>query len=154
MALGVTAATQKIFDAFLSDDRNKTFFHGHSFTANPIACSSALASLDLLEKEDCKKNVEHLVGKNTHFISSLTDHQHGTIRKMRQLGTIVAFEIISGIDSYLNSISSIITEQALQNGIYLRPLGNTVYIMPPYCITEEELSRVYKFLDSIANNEQ
>jgi adenosylmethionine-8-amino-7-oxononanoate aminotransferase len=154
MALGVTAATQKIFDAFLSDDRNKTFFHGHSFTANPIACSSALASLDLLEKEDCKKNVETLVGKNTHFISSLTDDQHATIRKMRQLGTILAFEINSGVDSYLNSITWEITQKALQNGIYLRPLGNTVYIMPPYCITQEESNTVYQFLGGLMINKQ
>jgi adenosylmethionine---8-amino-7-oxononanoate aminotransferase len=150
MALGVTAATQKIFDAFLSDDRSKTFFHGHSFTANPIACSAALASLDLTEKDDCKKNVENIIKKNAVFISSFTIHHSPlTIKNLRQLGTVIAFEIVSENDSYLNNISVTITQQALQKGIYLRPLGNTVYIMPPYCITNDELSKVYEFLPGL-----
>ena len=128
-------------------DRSKTFFHGHSFTANPIACSAALASLDLIEKEDCKKNVENIIKRNSEFISSFTIHHSPlTIKNLRQLGTIIAFEIVSESDSYLNNISVTITQQALQKGIYLRPLGNTVYIMPPYCITEEELNKVYEFL--------
>jgi adenosylmethionine-8-amino-7-oxononanoate aminotransferase len=150
MALGVTAATQKIFDAFLSDDRSKTFFHGHSFTANPIACSAALASLDLIEKEDCTLQIQNIVKRNKDFISRLkTKNYKLKTKNLRNLGTIIAFEIVSESDSYLNNISVIITQQALQKGIYLRPLGNTVYIMPPYCITEEELAKVYEFLLNI-----
>jgi adenosylmethionine-8-amino-7-oxononanoate aminotransferase len=147
MALGVTAATQNIFDAFISDDRSKTFFHGHSFTANPIACAAALASLDLIEKEDCFKRIENILKRNKEFISTFNiQHSTFTIKNLRQIGTIVAFEIISGDDNYLNNISTTITQKALQNGIYLRPLGNTVYIMPPYCITEYQLNKVYDFL--------
>ena len=147
MALGATAATQKIFDAFLSDDRSKTFFHGHSFTANPIACSAALASLDLIEKEECVLRIQNIVNRNEDFITLLKNKNDKLkIKNHRHLGTIIAFEIVSESDSYLNNISATITQQALQNGIYLRPLGNTVYIMPPYCITEEELNKVYNFL--------
>ena len=147
MALGVTAATQKIFDAFISDEKSKAFFHGHSFTANPIACAAALASLDLIEEEDCISRIENLVKKNKEFVTQLQTANHKLQAKnIRQIGTIVAFEIISGDDSYLNNISTTITQKALQNGIYLRPLGNTVYIMPPYCITEEQLNKVYNFL--------
>ncbi len=150
MALGVTAASQKIFDAFLSDDRTKTFFHGHSFTANPIACASALASLDLIEKEDCVLRINNMVKKNKEFIAGFAiHHSPSNIKNHRQLGTIIAFEIISGNDSYLNNISATITKQAMQNGIYIRPLGNTVYIMPPYCITDEQLNKLYDFLMAI-----
>jgi adenosylmethionine-8-amino-7-oxononanoate aminotransferase len=147
MALSVTAASDKIFDAFSSDDRSKTFFHGHSFTANPIACAASLASLDLFEKENSIENVKNIVEKNSQFAFRLAScHSHLTIKNLRTLGTILAFEIVSGNDSYLNSISTAITQKAMQNGIYLRPLGNTVYIMPPYCITPDQLDKVYDFL--------
>jgi adenosylmethionine-8-amino-7-oxononanoate aminotransferase len=147
MALGVTAATQNIFDAFISDDKTKTFFHGHSFTANPVACAAALASLDLFEKNECIKNIERIALHHKHFINKLqTSNLKPQIKNLRQTGTIVAFEINAGKDEYLNNISASITKLAMEKGIYLRPLGNTVYIMPPYCITDEELNRVYDFL--------
>jgi len=147
MALGVTACSQRIFEAFLSDDRSKTFFHGHSFTANPIACSAALASLDLLQKEDCLRSIQNISFQNKKFISGLeSSNEKRRIKNIRQLGTIAAFEIITGNDEYLNNISFSVTKQAMENGIYVRPLGNTVYIMPPYCISGEELEKVYDFL--------
>jgi adenosylmethionine-8-amino-7-oxononanoate aminotransferase len=68
---------------------------------------------------------------------------------VRQLGTLLAFEITQGKDEYLNGISAVITEKAMEQGVYIRPLGNTVYIMPPYCITETELAKVYTVLLSI-----
>jgi adenosylmethionine---8-amino-7-oxononanoate aminotransferase len=153
MALGVTAATQNIFDAFISDDKTKTFFHGHSFTANPVACAAALASLDLFEKNECKKNIERIAARHKNFIVQLqTSNLKYQIKNVRQIGTIVAFEINTGKDEYLNNISSLITKLAMQNGIYLRPLGNTVYIMPPYCITDIELKRVHDFLLNLEFN--
>ena len=158
MALGVTACSQKIFDRFYSDDKMQTFFHGHSFTANPIACAASLASLDLLEQEDCMERISYIVAQNKKFIAQLqainqnpkSNIQHPKTTNIRQLGTILAFELNTGQDGYLNTISATITKQALENGIYLRPLGNTVYIMPPYCITEQELNKVYAFLQEIA----
>jgi adenosylmethionine---8-amino-7-oxononanoate aminotransferase len=150
LALGVTATTQEIFDAFISDDLTKTFFHGHSFTANPIACAVSLASLDLLEKMDCKMRIKRISEQHSQFIKKIkgTGLRFPT-KNIRQLGTIMAFEIESGKDGYLNNISATITRSALEKGIYLRPLGNTVYIMPPYCISEEELNRVYEFLQEL-----
>jgi adenosylmethionine-8-amino-7-oxononanoate aminotransferase len=144
MALGATAVTERIFGAFLSDDRTKALFHGHSFTANPLACSAALASLDLLEKEDCRKSIDAIAAAHLGFAEKIRSCQH--VKNVRTLGIIVAFEIEAGRDGYVNAIGTEITEQSLLNGIYLRPLGNTVYIMPPYCITPEELERVYAFL--------
>jgi adenosylmethionine-8-amino-7-oxononanoate aminotransferase len=147
MALSVTAATQEIFDAFVSDDKTRTFFHGHSFTANPIACAASLASLDLLEEKTCLQRIENITSQHINFINRLESVNHAQqIKNIRQLGTIIAFEINTGKDEYLNNISATITGLSLKNGIYLRPLGNTVYIMPPYCITEEQLEEVYTFL--------
>jgi adenosylmethionine-8-amino-7-oxononanoate aminotransferase len=144
MALGVTAVTEKIFRAFLSDDKRKTLFHGHSFTANPIACSASLASLDLLLEEDCLQRIGHLSRRHQAFLGILGDFP--IVRNARALGTILAFEINTGRDEYINAVGPEITRAALQAGIYLRPLGNTVYVMPPYCVTEKEMDQVYDFL--------
>lgn len=150
MALGVTACIKKIYDAFVSDDKLKTFFHGHSFTANPLACTAALASLDLLLKPETISQIEFITKQNLQFKIKIEQHKTSAqIKNLRCLGTILAFEIMEGEDGYLNNISATITQKALQQGIYLRPLGNTVYIMPPYCITEKELNAVYGLLESL-----
>ncbi len=144
MALGITACNDRIYQAYVTDDTYKTFFHGHSFTANPIACSAALASMDLLEKEECREKIDRISECNQSFVEELKDIV--SIKQVRQLGTILAFEIDQGKDEYLNNLSGRITDIALANGVYLRPLGNTVYLMPPYCITEEELQKIYEVI--------
>lgn len=145
MALGVTAAAQFIVDAFDSDDKMKTFFHGHSFTANPLACTAALASLDLLQQDNTLHQIEKICCLQQHFAEGLKqDHPSFPVKNIRQLGTIIAFEIERGEDEYLNNISAVVTQKALDRGVYLRPLGNTVYLMPPYCITNKELAFVHK----------
>ncbi len=144
MALGVTAATEKIFRAFLSDDKRKTLFHGPSFTANPLACSASLASMDLLLEEDCLRRIRQLSRRHQVFLDTIRSFP--IVKNARTLGTILAFEINTGRDEYINAIGPDITRAALESGIYLRPLGNTVYVMPPYCITEKEMDQVYDFL--------
>ncbi len=152
MALGVTAAAQFIVDAFDSDDTMKTFFHGHSFTANPLACTAALASLDLLQRDNTLHQIEKICCLQQHFADGLiNNHPSFPVKNIRQLGTIIAFEIDRGKDEYLNNISAVITQKALDKGVYLRPLGNTVYLMPPYCITEEELAFVHQTVIDIIN---
>jgi adenosylmethionine-8-amino-7-oxononanoate aminotransferase len=145
MALGVTAATGKIFEAFLSDDKRKTLFHGHSFTANPLACSAALASLDLLLQEDCQVQMQAIPRQHQAFATKIKEHP--LVKNVRIIGTIIAFEIEAGKDGYINTTMDDISRESLQDGIYLRPLGNTVYILPPYCITAQELQQVYDFLE-------
>lgn len=151
MALGVTACTQNIVDAYLSEDKLKTFFHGHSFTANPLACTAALASLDLLQKDSCQQSITSISSDNTNFIDELKEYN--IVKNARCLGTIVAFEYISDDYDYLNNISQVITTYMLQKGIYMRPLGNTIYLMPPYCITMEELHVVYKAIIKLIKDE-
>ena len=156
MALGVTTCVEKIYNAYVTDDKLKTFFHGHSFTANPLACTAALASMDLLLKKDCLSRIEWLEDENKKFAELLrTSSFKASIKNIRTRGTILAFEIDKGKDEYLNNISSIFTQKALQYGVYLRPLGNTVYIMPPYCITKEEYAKIkttmFKILSELTN---
>ena len=152
MALGVTACNKKIYDAYVNDDKLKTFFHGHSFTANPLACTAALASMDLLTQLETIQAIEWISKQNKKFVSELENKFNGTkapYKNLRCLGTILAFEITHGKDEYLNNISTTITQKSLQMGVYLRPLGNTVYIMPPYCLTEKELRKVYDVITEL-----
>ncbi|MBE7172763.1 MAG: adenosylmethionine--8-amino-7-oxononanoate transaminase [Williamsia sp.] len=141
MALGVTACTEKITAAFQTTDRLKTFFHGHSFTANPLACAASLASLDLFTTEQTLEKVQRIANQHLSFAQKIK--KHPAVKNIRTIGTILAFEYNSESNNYLNNIGQHITAFMLERNIYLRPLGNTVYIMPPYCITEEELERVY-----------
>ncbi|MBK5272182.1 MAG: adenosylmethionine--8-amino-7-oxononanoate transaminase [Bacteroidia bacterium] len=147
LPLAITACTQNIFDAFLSDDLYKTFFHGHSYTANPIACAAALASLDLLLKKECIENIQYISENNRQFVNQLKESKK--IIEPRSLGTILAFEFHSDKKEYLNKVKEETMIMALEKGVLIRPLGNTVYMMPPYCITPVQLQKVYSVIEFI-----
>lgn len=155
MAMGITACTQHIYDAFVSDDKMKTFYHGHSFTANPLACTASLASLTLLQKKKCLQRIEEIVKQQITFLKQIkVFEEKNIIKNLRHLGTICAFEIQTNEnDNYLHNVGSLFAGYCLKKGVYLRALGNTIYIMPPYCITKKELKKVYSvvetFLESI-----
>ena len=148
MPLSITACNQQIYEAFVQDDVMKTFFHGHSYTANPVACAAALASLDLLLKEECLQQIASIQQQHLQFSTQLQQSAL-PVRNIRVLGTIIAFEIDKGKDEYLNNISTVVTKMVMERGVYLRPLGNTLYLMPPYCITEQELKEVYSVIMEI-----
>jgi adenosylmethionine-8-amino-7-oxononanoate aminotransferase len=142
MALGITTCTQHIYDAFLSDDRLKTLFHGHSFTANPIACAAALASMDLFIDPSTAQNMQRITDKHAEFASQIKHHPK--IKTIRQTGTILAMEWETGDNtSYFSSLRDTLYQFFLAEGIILRPLGNVLYILPPYCITNEQLGYIY-----------
>ncbi len=144
MALAVTTCSQTIYDAFLSDDKLKTFFHGHSYTANPTACAAALASMDLLLQDDCSANLNRINKNHLQFNKLLQAKYPDKIANTRLRGTIFALEIkTKETTSYLNNIRDFIAAFFLEKGVLLRPLGNVVYILPPYCISNKELERVY-----------
>jgi adenosylmethionine-8-amino-7-oxononanoate aminotransferase len=129
----VTAA---IFDAFLSDDRAKTFFHGHSFTANPLACAVALASLELFEERPVMDEVGRLERQLKAGLEPLRKLPH--VADVRVLGGMGAVELRSDQAGYLDTLGPRLTAEFLSRGLLLRPLGNIVYFMPPYVITEGE----------------
>lgn len=150
MPLGVTSCAQFIYDAFLSDDKMKTFFHGHSYTANPTACSAALASMDLFDQPETFQQIERITFQHEQFFQKIKSHQ--SLIEVRQLGTILAFEIKTKEHThYLNSLAEYISSFFMERGIILRPLGNIVYVLPPYCISNEDLHYIYKAIEQFLN---
>ncbi len=142
MPLGVTSCAQFIYNSCVSDDKTKTFFHGHSYTANPTACSAGLASLDLMEKEETWKQIRMISSANLAFADKLKNHPK--LKDLRVKGTILALEINTEEHThYLNNASESIAGYFLKKGVIVRPLGNILYFIPPYCITEMELNQVF-----------
>lgn len=139
--LAVTAASAPIYDAHFSEDRAKMFFHSSSFTANPIACAAANANLQIWRDEPVQQRIDDIIERHRGFARQLG--AHGNISAMRQCGTILAFEINDTGGNYMSALGPALLRFFADHDVLLRPLGNTVYIMPPYCITEEQLSAVY-----------
>ncbi|MEB3219661.1 MAG: adenosylmethionine--8-amino-7-oxononanoate transaminase [Nostocales cyanobacterium 94392] len=146
LPLSVTICSEQIYDTFYSDDPIKTLYHGHSYTANPLGCAAALASWELMiENQSAFSNME---AKHLQHLEVL--HGNSKVEKLRVTGTIAAMEIVNTQESgYLNQIGLEIREKALEKGLLLRPLGNVLYIMPPYCISDQELSEIYEGIFSI-----
>lgn len=143
LAMGVTSCSARIYDAFLSDHfMSKTFFHGHSFTANPISCAAANASLDLLENPEVQARIRLIQQKHETYAASLATNSK--VENVRVMGTILALDVKSDVvTGYGNAVRDEINTFFLEKGILLRPLGNTLYLLPPYCITEEQLTEIY-----------
>ncbi|WP_434086516.1 adenosylmethionine--8-amino-7-oxononanoate transaminase [Pontibacter populi] len=142
MALGVTTCNDKIYDAFLADDKSKTLFHGHSYTANPVACAAGVASLELTTSPETQQNLERIAAKHKAFAATLK--QLSGIQEIRQQGTILAIEFADESTSYFSNLRDTLYNYAMEQGVILRPLGNIIYIIPPYCITDEQLDKVYQ----------
>lgn len=143
LPLGVTSCAAPIHAAYISDDKTKTFFHGHSYTANPIACSAALASLDLMEQSNTIMQIQMIEEEHKKFVIEIKDHK--ACKEVRVKGTILALELNSTEEThYLNSAATKINAYFLEKDILLRPLGNVFYVLPPYCITKSELHHIYK----------
>jgi adenosylmethionine-8-amino-7-oxononanoate aminotransferase len=146
MALGITTCTQQIYDAFLSDDKLKTLFHGHSFTANPIACAAASASMDLFLQPETLANIERIEARHKAFGAKIKSHPK--LKEVRQTGTIIAMEWETGSNtSYFSGLRDKLYTYFLGEGIILRPLGNILYILPPYCITDDQLDYIYSKIE-------
>ncbi len=141
LPLAVTAVTDAVFDAFLSDDHSKTFFHGHSFTANPLACAVAIASFDLFQEQDLLARIARLEARLRAGLTPLL--QLPIVGDVRVLGGVGAVELVSDkatkdAGGYLDQIGPRLSSAFLERGLLLRPLGNVVYFMPPYVITDDE----------------
>jgi adenosylmethionine-8-amino-7-oxononanoate aminotransferase len=146
MPLGVTAASKKIVNAFETDDFLKTFFHGHSYTANPLACAAANASFELLMKNECQLSIQTISNLHLEFIQKLKGRK--SVKEIRSIGTILAIEMDTlEKSSYANYLREEISEFFLNNNILLRPLGNIFYLVPPYCISPKQLEFIYQKID-------
>jgi adenosylmethionine---8-amino-7-oxononanoate aminotransferase len=149
LPMAITCCSEEIYQAFYSDELPKAFLHGHSYTGNPLACAAANASFDLLENnQQSFMNMESLHRKFIDKHLAAIDK----IKEMRTCGTIAAFEVVSdNSDGYFNSLGQRFKEDFLELGFLIRPLGNTIYLMPPYCITSDELERAYQAIAQVVS---
>lgn len=145
LPMGVTVATEAIYEAFLSEDRGKTFFHGHSFTANPLACAVALASLDLFRENAVIERVQALERQLREGMVALG--RYPWVGDVRVIGGVGAVELESAAPGYLDNVGPRLAAAFLERGILLRPLGNILYFMPPYAITDTEVGWVLGQID-------
>ena len=142
LPLAMTLTTDAVFEAFLSDDMGKTFLHGHSYTANPLACAAGLASLDLLEKNP-------QVFQDVEVMNRMAADEHlagqELVRNQRFLGTMTAFDLTTSDGSdYFDNIGPLLRQKFLERDLLIRPLGNTIYLTPPYCLTEAQRQLMFR----------
>lgn len=145
--MAITTFTQEIFGAFYDEDINKALFHGHTFTANPTGCAAALASLELLQTPEMQSNISRVNANHLAFEKRVQSHPK--VITTRVLGVIFALEIkTESAASYYGNLRNKLYNFFIENGIILRPVGNIVYILPPYIITDEQLEKVYQVVEN------
>ena len=149
LPLSLTVCSNEIYDVFYDEDPHKALWHGHSYTANPLGCAAAIAAMDLLEKYD--HWFRRLEEKHVSLSQNLRNHPR--IERFRITGTIAAMNIATEQESgYLNKVAPYIKRESINHGVFLRPLGDVVYIMPPYCITDDELEKVYNVIENLVDD--
>lgn len=141
LPMGATACTSSIHDAFLSSDRTRTFFHGHSYTGSPFAAAAAVASLRVFETEPVFERIRAISSIHAERLAAIKDHP--AVREARGIGTVAAIELQAEDPGYMSVLRPRLYAFFLEAGILLRPLGNIVYVLPPYVITPEELHFVH-----------
>lgn len=141
LPLAVTLCTRDIFMAHYSEDRRRTFFHSSSYCANPIACAAAVANLEVWESERVSTRLAHLEILQKEQLNRFRDDPR--FENVRQTGTITAMDIKTPDGGYLANIGPQLCASFRDTNVLLRPLGNTIYVLPPYCVTREDLETVY-----------
>ena len=145
LPLAVTVCRHDIFQAHYSTDRRRKFFHSSSFTANPIACAAAVANLEIWESEPVRERIATLAERQARHLEPFRDDKR--FENVRQAGTIAALDLKVDDTGYLAQIGPRLHSFFRERQVLLRPLGNTIYVLPPYCVTDEDLSAIY---DAIA----
>jgi adenosylmethionine-8-amino-7-oxononanoate aminotransferase len=138
--MGITSCTQKIYNAFYDDDLAKGLFHGHTYTGNPLACAAALASIELLASDEIQQQIKEIMSWHQSFAVQLK--QHPKIEEVRQIGVILALDLAVKMERYGN-LRNELYSFFMKRGVFLRPLGNTIYILAPYVINKEEMQQIY-----------
>jgi adenosylmethionine-8-amino-7-oxononanoate aminotransferase len=145
--MAITTFTQEIYDGFYDDDVNKALFHGHTFTANPTGCAAALASIALLQTDEMQSNIQRVHQSHLAFQTKIKTHPK--VKTTRVLGVIFALEIKTDTqESYYGTLRNKLYNFFIENGVILRPVGNIVYILTPYIITENQLQKVYQTIEN------
>ncbi len=147
--MAVTSCTQNIYDAFLDDSVGKAFFHAHTYSANPIACSVAIAGIELLKSEEIQHNINTIIKSHQDFDAIIRNHSK--VKTTRQKGVIYALDLDVEMDRYGKKRYEIF-DHFMKNGVCLRPLGKTIYLLPPYVIKKDQLDKIYDTIISALNS--
>lgn len=145
MPMAITSCSRKVYDAFYSDEIAKGLFHGHTYTANPLACTAALAGIELLCSEEIQNNIQRIIKSHEDFGQQIKTHR--LVASIRQCGTIFALDLNVQTERYGN-LRDKLFQYFMDKGVFLRPLGNTIYILAPYVILDEQLDKVYGTIKS------
>lgn len=145
LPMAITSCTQKVYDAFYSDEISKGLFHGHTYSANPLACTAALAGIELLISEEIQQDIKRVVKSHREFGERIKDHPK--VKNIRQLGVIFAFDLNIEMERYGN-LRNRLFNHFMERGVFLRPLGNTIYILAPFIISKEQLERIYGSIEA------
>ncbi len=148
LPMAITSCAQNIYDAFLSNDITKGFFHGHTYSANPLACIAALAGIELLTSEDIQNNIQRIIRSHKAFGEHIVNHPK--VATVRQTGIIFALDLNIPMARYGNLRDQFFAF-FMDQGVFLRPLGNTIYILAPYTISEEQLHHIYTTIENALN---
>jgi adenosylmethionine---8-amino-7-oxononanoate aminotransferase len=144
--MAVTSFSEEIYQGFVSDTVEAAFFHGHTFTANPIGCAAALAGITLLESEEMQTQIQRVHEHHLYFKSKIQNHTK--CENVRVLGCIFALDVkVDEKQAYYGQLRNKLYAFFIENGVLLRPVANTIYILPPYTITDEQLSKVYQTVE-------
>ncbi len=147
LPLSMTVARDGIFEAFLGQDLSRAFLHGHSYTANPLGCAAGLASIDLLEGPACQERIKEIGTIHRQRLDGLKSLAN--VAHTRLTGTVAALDVIGGGKGYEATVGPRLKAAFLERGLLLRPLGNVLYLLPPYCITDAELHRAWDGVDEV-----
>ncbi|GAB6125531.1 adenosylmethionine--8-amino-7-oxononanoate transaminase [Humidesulfovibrio idahonensis] len=147
LPLAATVASERIYEAFLSDSFYTAFAHGHSFTANPLGCAAGLASLELFEEEQTLQRIARITESNRAWLAEIA-HLPGVTRP-RALGSIAAVTLGNDVSNYCAEIGAAVKAKCFERGLLIRPMGNVVYLMPPACISPEDLKRAQNGLTDV-----
>ncbi|WP_289060646.1 adenosylmethionine--8-amino-7-oxononanoate transaminase [uncultured Zobellia sp.] len=147
--MAITSCTQEVYDAFYSDELAKGLFHGHTYTGNPLACTAALAGLELLQSKDIQGRIQSIIA--SHQVFDLKIRKHPKVARTRQYGIIYALDLNVKMERYGN-LRDQMFKHFMDNGVFLRPLGSTIYISAPYVITDAQLKKIYATIEDLLNS--
>lgn len=146
LPMAITSCTQEVYNAFYSDDLAKGLFHGHTYTANPLACTVALAGIELLKSDEIQNNIKRIMKSHAAFNEEIKTHPK--VATTRQIGVIYALDLNVQMERYGN-LRDKLFRHFMGSGVFLRPLGNTIYILAPYIITDEQLKKIYTSIKDV-----
>ena len=144
LPMAITSCSQHIYDGFYSDDISKGLFHGHTYSANPLACTAALAGLELLQSSKIQDNIKRIIASHQAFGNRIKIHPK--VKSIRQTGVIFALDLNVEMSRYGNLRNKLFSF-FMEHGVFLRPLGSTIYIQAPYVISKEQLEKVYQVIE-------